>query len=97
MTHRFLIMELDIRLFTPQSLKEKRSVKNALIDKLKGEFNISIAETLCQDQWQRIGLSLAHVALNERCADRTANLIRKRCDELLEGEGEVLSFLTDIF
>jgi uncharacterized protein YlxP (DUF503 family) len=45
-----------------QSLKDKRQVLHGLKDRLRGKFNLSIAEVDGQDLWQRAVLSMACVA-----------------------------------
>ena len=48
-----------------QSLKDKRQVLHSLKDRLRGKFNLSIAEVDAQDLWQRAVLGMACVA-NDR-------------------------------
>jgi uncharacterized protein YlxP (DUF503 family) len=45
-----------------QSLKDKRQVLHGLKDRLRGKFNISIAEVDGQDLWQKAVLGMACVA-----------------------------------
>jgi uncharacterized protein len=45
-----------------QSLKDKRQVLHSLKDRLRGKFNLSIAEVDGQDLWQRAVLGMACVA-----------------------------------
>ena len=45
-----------------QSLKEKRQVLHSLKDRLRGKFNISLAEVDGQDLWQKAVLGMACVA-----------------------------------
>ncbi len=45
-----------------QSLKDKRQVLHGLKDRLRGKFNLSIAEVDGQDLWQKAVLGLACVA-----------------------------------
>lgn len=53
-----------IELFIPdsQSLKDKRQVLHSLKDRLRGKFNLSVAEVDGQDLWQKAVLALACVA-----------------------------------
>lgn len=44
-----------------RSLKEKRRVANAVRDRLKNKFNVSIAEVDDQDRWQSLRLGFAAV------------------------------------
>jgi uncharacterized protein YlxP (DUF503 family) len=94
--HRILVLELDIRLFDAQSLKDKRKVKRRLVDKLKAAYNLSIAETEHLDKWQRIGLTVAYVAVDQGTAKDMADTLRGVVDGLLEGEGELLGADIDI-
>jgi uncharacterized protein YlxP (DUF503 family) len=71
-----------VELFIPesQSLKDKRQVLLSLKDRLREQFNLSVAEVDGQDLWQKAVLGLACVAnegryVNHVC-DRALNLIR---------------------
>ena len=71
-----------VELFIPgsQSLKDKRQVLLSLKDRLRAQFNLSVAEVDGQDLWQKAVLGFACVAnegryVNQVC-DRTLNLIR---------------------
>ena len=63
-----------------QSLKDKRQVLLSLKDRLRGQFNLSVAEVDGQDLWQKAVLGLACVANEERyvnqVCDQALNLIR---------------------
>jgi len=45
-----------------RSLKDKRQVLHSLKDRLRGKFNVSIAEVDAQDLWQKAVLAMACVA-----------------------------------
>ncbi|OQW33744.1 MAG: hypothetical protein A4E19_02525 [Nitrospira sp. SG-bin1] len=45
-----------------QSLKDKRQVIHGLKDRLRGKFNLSIAEVDGQDLWQKAVLGMACVS-----------------------------------
>ena len=53
-----------VELFIPdgQSLKSKRQVLSSLKERLRGKFNISVAEVSEQDLWQKAVLGMACVA-----------------------------------
>lgn len=63
-----------------QSLKDKRQVLHSLKDRLRGKFNISIAEVDGQDLWQRAVLGMACVANDgghvNQVLDQALNAIR---------------------
>jgi uncharacterized protein YlxP (DUF503 family) len=44
------------------SLKDKRQVLHSLKDRLRGKFNLSVAEVDAQDLWQKAVLAMACVA-----------------------------------
>jgi hypothetical protein len=71
-----------VELFIPdgQSLKSKRQVLNSLKERLRGKFNVSVAEVGGQDLWQKAVLGIACVA-NEtayvnQVLDQVLNQIR---------------------
>lgn len=96
MTHRILILELDIRLYDTHSLKQKRALRRRLTERLKAEFNISVAETAYLDLWQRIGLTIAYVALDQSTASSMADKLRRAVESLLATDGELVAVESDI-
>jgi uncharacterized protein len=63
-----------------QSLKDKRQVLHSLKDRLRGKFNLSVAEVDGHDLWQKAVLGMACVA-NEgghvnQVLEQALNLIR---------------------
>jgi uncharacterized protein YlxP (DUF503 family) len=64
---------LYARLFIPhaQSLKEKRSVLKSLKDRVRDQFNVSIAEVGDLDKWQLSTLALVKVGNDQREIDAT--------------------------
>lgn len=59
------ILTLEVYLSSSGSLKEKRMVLKSLKDKLRRNFNVSIAELDEQDKWQRAILGIVLIG-NER-------------------------------
>lgn len=45
-----------------RSLKEKRRVLRSVVDRVRHEFNVSIAEVAQQDSWQRATLGVVCVS-----------------------------------
>lgn len=77
-----------------QSLKDKRRVLRSLKEKLRQEFNLSVAEVGDNDLWQRAVLGLAAVANDGAFADevlaKAVNLIRARSDvDIIEYNTEI--------
>ena len=71
-----------VELYMPDghSLKSKRQILMSLKDRLRGKFNVSVAEVGDQELWQKAVLGIACVA-NERSyvtqvLDQAVNVIR---------------------
>lgn len=54
-------LQLDLHFPRPQSLKEKRVLLKSLVDRVRKQFNVSIAEIDGMDLWQVSSLVLAAV------------------------------------
>lgn len=66
---------IRLRLFSPNSLKEKRRILKSLIERLKSRYNISIAEIGENDSWQIAEIGIAVVANKAVFADEVINKI----------------------
>ena len=62
------VLRLDLLLFSPQNLKEKRSVVKRLLGRCRELFPVSAAETGLQELWQRTELGFAVVVGDEPLA-----------------------------
>jgi uncharacterized protein YlxP (DUF503 family) len=65
------------------SLKQKRSVVRSLRDRLRGKFNVSVAETAWQDVHGRAQLTIALVASDGRLAQSVLD----KADRFVESHG----------
>lgn len=65
--HQYFVVLITIELFieTSNSLKSKRSVMTRTRERIKSEFNVSIAEVGFQQKWQRAAFALTMVG-NDR-------------------------------
>lgn len=78
-----------------QSLKDKRQVLHSLKDRLRGKFNLSVAEVDGQDLWQKAVLGMACVA-NEgghvnQVLEQALNVIKTmRAVEIVRTQRELL-------
>jgi len=59
------VLRLDLLLWSPQNLKEKRAVVRRLLARLRERFPVSAAETGLQDLWQRAELGIVMVGSDE--------------------------------
>jgi len=78
---RVAICLLEIQIPGAVSLKDKRSVLQSLIKRIRNQYNVSATEVGCQDQWQRSEIGLAAVCYNGSGADslisRLINLVEE--------------------
>ncbi|MCI5675773.1 MAG: DUF503 domain-containing protein [Firmicutes bacterium] len=70
---KIIAMDLLIRLFEIHSIKDKRSIRESIIRKLKNKFNISIAEVSNQDDLHFLGLGIVIVSNDYKFLDEISN------------------------
>ena len=88
------LVQLTLRLDGCRSLKEKRHHVRGLIDRLRHQFNASVAEIAYQDEWERAGLGVAVV-------NSSRPLVERLIEEILDyaeshTEAEVIGIETEI-
>ncbi|MCL4783854.1 MAG: DUF503 family protein [Bryobacterales bacterium] len=76
---------LEIRIEHAQSLKDKRQVLKSLKDRLRSRFNVSVAETDFQGQWQLAELAVVTVASSRRIAENTMLRVEQMAADHLTG------------
>ena len=89
------VLELDIRLFSPNSLKDKRSIIKRLISRIRNTFNVSVSEIGHQDLWQRALLGVVLITTERSFAQRVLSKImrfieKERDISLIDSKMEVL-------
>ncbi|MCD5397436.1 DUF503 domain-containing protein [candidate division NPL-UPA2 bacterium] len=89
------ILNIDLSIPGSNSLKGKRHVLKSLKDKIRGKFNVSLAEVGNKDLWQRANLGIAVISDDRRQANKVLSkvieLIELASDiELLNYEMELL-------
>ncbi len=87
--------KIKLRLYSPESLKEKRMIIKSLIERLKHRFNISIAEVSDNDLWQISTIGIAIVGNESVYVDEVINKIINFIDnfelvEIIDCEIEML-------
>jgi len=74
------VCTLELLIPESQSLKDKRQVLHSVKDRLRGKFNLSIAEVDGQDLWQKAVLGMACVANDgshvEQVLEQALNVIK---------------------
>ena len=59
------VLRLELQLYSPQSLKEKRSIVRKIVARCRNHFPVSAAETGMHDLWQRAEIGISMVAGSE--------------------------------
>ena len=68
---------MELRFFSPQSLKEKRVLLKSLVSRIRKQFNVSVAELDGMDLWQTATLAIA-------CIGRQTDRVNQILDFVLE-------------
>ena len=77
------LLTLEIHIAHSQSLKDKRQVLRGLKDRLRGRFNISVAEVGFQDTWQRSVVGVVTVSGDHTQAQGTLDRAEEEAAQLL--------------
>lgn len=88
------ICTIQFHLEWSNSLKDKRREIKSLISRVRAKFNVSVAETGCQDEWRSAVLSFALVATDRRQADRIINEVTHFIE--INTEAEIISIANEI-
>lgn len=74
---------LTIELMIPyaRSLKAKRSALRGLTDRIRSNFNASVAEVGYQDKWQRAVVAVCFVGSDKRHLEADTARLRTLCGE----------------
>ena len=91
------VCHLDIFLPNEHSLKSKRKVLKSLIGRVRGKFNVSIAEVSGNDLWQRAHIGICLVGNDRRfinaALDKVVDFVEgTNLVEVIGIEREYLSF-----
>lgn len=73
------LLRIELHLPQASSLKDKRSILKSLKDRLRGQFNVSIAEIDVNEKWQRASLGIAAVGIDRRYVE---GLLREVTDSI---------------
>lgn len=89
-TVHIVFIVVSFRIALAHSLKEKRRVISSLKDRLRQQFNISIAEIDTQDQWQLGTFGITMLSNDRAHVERTIEAMRLKFIE--RHEIEVVEF-----
>ncbi|MBV9768376.1 MAG: DUF503 domain-containing protein [Bryobacterales bacterium] len=79
------VLTLELRLADAHSLKDKRHTVKSLKDRLRGKFNVAVAEIDFQDLWQRSLVSAVTVSGDRAHAEQVLQLVEREAASLLGG------------
>ena len=94
--NRILAIEISLDLIASFSLKDKRRLRQRLIDRLRRSYNLSIIESGRQEDYRSLDLAAAYVAIDEHTAEIMAERIKESVFNLTEGEAELTLFYTEL-
>ncbi len=80
------VLTLEIHLPGVHSLKQKRMVLQRVRDRLRGKFNVAVAEVDHQDLWQRAVLAVASISSSEANLRQVLDGARAESEYLLGGD-----------
>ena len=89
------VCRLYLYLPAVQSLKAKRQVARSLTDRIRNQFNVSVAEVEDNDLWQRLTLGVSCVSNDSGHANGVLSRVVSFV-ESVRGELEVLDYDTEI-
>jgi len=80
------LLTFDLFLPGSQSLKSKRSLIKSLKDRVRSQFNVSIAEVGSHDKWQKSIISVCAIGTDRRLLDSTLQSIVSLVEKLRDIE-----------
>jgi uncharacterized protein YlxP (DUF503 family) len=77
------LLTLEIHIPDARSLKDKRQVLRSLKDRLRGHFNVAVAELEHQDLWQRSVVGVVGISSDERHLEESMQAVAEESERLL--------------
>jgi hypothetical protein len=77
------LLTLEIHIPDARSLKDKRQVLRSLKDRLRGRFNVAIAELDHQDTWQRSQVGIVSLSNDEAHLEQSLRAVFDEAARLL--------------
>jgi uncharacterized protein YlxP (DUF503 family) len=79
------VLTLELRIDHAHSLKDKRHVVQSLKEKLRGRFNLAVAEIDYQDVWNRSVVAAVTVSPDRSRAEQVLQAAEREAVRLLGG------------
>ena len=86
------VLTLEIQLPYAHSLKDKRSVVQSLRTRLRGRFNVAVAELDHQDVWQRATLGVTSISNSQLLLESLLQQVLAESEKILGQEVANYSF-----
>jgi uncharacterized protein len=77
------LLTLEIYIPDSRSLKDKRQVLRSLKDRLRGRFNVAVAELDHQDSWQRAQIGIVSLSNDAAHLEQSLRAVLNEAEELL--------------
>lgn len=79
-------LKCECHIYDAHSLKEKRSVVKKVIQRLKNQFNVAVAETDHLELWQRFEIGIVTVSKDKQVVESELQQVLKFIDRFEEFE-----------
>jgi hypothetical protein len=80
------LLTLEIHIPDAQSLKDKRQVLRSLKDRLRGQFNVAVAELEHQELWQRAVVGVVTLSSDAQHVEQSLQAVFAESERLLGRE-----------
>ncbi len=77
------LLTLEIHIPDAQSLKDKRQILRSLKDRLRGHFNVAVAELDHQELWQRAVVGIVGICADGRHLEQSMAEVAAESERLL--------------
>lgn len=77
------LLTLELHIAEAQSLKDKRQVLRSLKERLRGHFNVAIAELDHQDTWQRSVVGVVTLSNEQRYVEEVLQRVLAEAERIL--------------
>jgi uncharacterized protein YlxP (DUF503 family) len=77
------LLTLEIHIPDARSLKDKRQVLRSLKDKLRGRFNVAVAELEHQDLWQRSVVGVVSISSDDKHLEESMRAVAEESERIL--------------
>ncbi len=77
------LLTLQIHIPDARSLKDKRQILRSLKDRLRGHFNVAVAELDHQELWQRSVIGVVGISSDERHLEQSMAEVAAESERIL--------------